>query len=305
MSEYREIVFTVPTDAKEPFFALLYDAGAPGFEERDAGTIHKLELGTTQVVVWLEPSAVAPFLDAVRAGAERLPEILVAASAPSAERDRHEDEWRDVWKQFFKVRRIGRIVLIPSWEDASLQPGEIALHIDPGRAFGTGGHASTRLVLRALDELDRQGALASARLLDAGCGSGILSIAAALASPTLRGIGVDIDPEAAETSRENAALNRVDDRMHYATTPIAEVPGPFEIIVANIQPEVLIPLARTFVDKLAPAGVLLLSGILDEAAPEVIAAYDAQPLERLVSDPFAAVEEDWRLLTYRKRQARP
>ena len=303
MSQYRELQFIVPTDALEAFTALLYDAGAPGFEERDAGTIEKVELGTTKVVVWLPPDEVQPFLEAMRQGAERLPEVLLDVATPTGSTDRHEDEWRDVWTKFFRPRRVGRFVLVPSWETATLElkPGERALHIDPGRAFGTGGHASTRLVLRALDVLDERGHLQAARILDAGCGSGILSVAAALASPALRGLGVDVDPEAVEVSRENAELNRVLDRLDYSTTPITDVAGPFDLIVANIQPEVLIPLAGAFAERLRPGGVLLLSGILDEVSGSVTEAYAAHPFVPLDLLGEDVVEDEWRLVAYQRQ----
>lgn len=300
MSQYRELCFTVPTDALDAFTALLYDAGAPGFEERDEGTIEKVASGSTKIVVWLPPADVEPFLLAMREGAERLPEVLLELAAPTAQTDRHEDEWRDLWKKFFRTRRVGKFVLVPSWETAELKlaAGERALHIDPGRAFGTGGHASTRLVLRALDVLADRGVLEGARLFDAGCGSGVLSVAAALASPTLRGFGVDLDPEAVEVSNENATLNRVLDRLQFSTTPIEAVPGPFDLIVANIQPEVLNPLASALCGKLRPGGVLLLSGILDEVSDSVRDAYARQPVTPLELLGDDVVEDEWRLVSY-------
>lgn len=302
MSQYREISFLVPTDSLESFTALLYAAGAPGFEERDSGTIEKVEIGSTKIVVWLPPAEVAPFLAALRDGASRLPEVLLDLTQPSAETDRHEDEWRDLWKKFFRTRRVGKFVLVPSWETAELKlaAGERALHIDPGRAFGTGGHASTRLVLRALDVLGAEGKLAGARLFDAGCGSGVLSIGAALIAPDLQGIGVDLDPEAVEVSKENATLNHVIARLQYSTTPIEDVPGTFDVIVANIQPEVLIPLRAALCSRLVPGGTLLLSGILDEVSGDVVAAYADQPVKSLDLLGEDVVEDEWRLVAYRR-----
>jgi ribosomal protein L11 methyltransferase len=224
---------------------------------------------------------VEPLLARVHAATAALPPAEVAR------RDRHEDEWRDAWKRHFTARRIGRFVLVPSWERYQAEPGEVRIDLDPGRAFGTGGHASTRVCLQALD-----GLAPAHRFLDVGCGSGVLAIACARAWPEARGVGTDVDLDAVEVSRENALRNEVADRIVFVQAPAEEADEPFDVITANIQPEVLIPMAGWLAAHLAPNGHLVLSGILVEAAPPVEDAFRAFGL----SVARRLDEEGWRAL---------
>jgi ribosomal protein L11 methyltransferase len=279
-----ELKFEVPTESSEQWAALLVEEGAPGVEERDAATLDKPAAGRVGLVVWIAPDEVEAFLARVKAASASagLPEAEVAR------RDRDEDEWRDAWKRHFAPRPVGRFVIVPSWERYEAKPGEIVLDLDPGRAFGTGGHATTRLCLRAIDELER-----CARFLDAGCGSGILAIAAAKRWPEARGEAYDVDREAIEVAVENAARNGVGpERVRWSTDTLGQIRGEFDVILANIQPEVLIPIAEELAARRAPGGRIFLSGILVEAAPPVVAAYEAVGC-RLVEE---RVEDGWVLL---------
>src|SRR5262249_50900336 len=147
-----------------------------------------------------------------------------AAEAVEAFRDRYAahvehvvgDAWRDEWRKYFKPTRLGeRLVIRPSWEPFEKQDGDVVLVIDPGRAFGAGLHETTRLVLRAIDARIRGGE----RVLDVGCGSGILAIGALLLGAG-DAVATDVDPEAVEVTNENAVLNGVADRIAASTTSI-------------------------------------------------------------------------------------
>jgi ribosomal protein L11 methyltransferase len=292
---YVELCYTLPSDAAELAASALVECGASGIEERDGTTLARAAPGEIVLVSWIEEAHADAF---VERAATALDGIGVMTERQRPQRlMRDEDEWRDAWKRYFHARPVGRFVLVPSWEAYVAKPGELVLDLDPGRAFGTGGHASTRLCLLAIDTLHARGTLVPRRVLDVGCGSGVLSIAAARRWPDLQGEGVDIDADAIEVSRENAERNHVADRVRYSTTPAHELAGAAELALANIQPEILIPMAATLVDKLAPGGALVLAGIVDEAADEVIAAYAA------LGAPTLMREEGWTALVYTKERA--
>ncbi len=257
---YIELRFDVPEAEAELRTLSLVEAGAEGVEERDATTLEKPAAGMVALVVWIAP--------------DRVEDFLARAGSPSVDRrERNEDEWRDAWKKHFTTRKVGRFLIVPSWEQppAKLDAGVCVLRLDPGRAFGTGGHASTRLCLDLLGDLPLV-----ERFLDVGCGSGVLAIGCARAFPQATGIGVDIDPDSPEVSRENAAINEVADRIAFSSTSLVEVHGPFDLVLANIQPDVLIALAAQLAGRVNQRGALILSGILIEALPPVIDAFRAR-----------------------------
>ena len=188
-------------------------------------------------------------------------------------------DWENNWKQFYKPMEIGdRLIVIPDWEEADPQ-GRVALRLNPGLTFGTGSHATTRLCLQALEKLVRPGM----SVLDLGCGSGILSIAALLLGAD-RAYACDIDEKAVDVAYENAALNGVErDRYTVRAGDVLsdqglrrDMGGGWDIVVANIVADVIIALAPAALDLMKPGGVFLCSGIIDQRADEVRAALEAQ-----------------------------
>jgi ribosomal protein L11 methyltransferase len=189
------------------------------------------------------------------------------------ERDAEESEWRDVWKQFFRATRIGRRFLVrPSWDPVCPEETEFAIDLDPGRAFGTGAHPSTRLAIGLCEDV-RDARSTLGRFLDLGCGSGILSIAAARLWPEAIGVAVDNDPEATACSLENFERNRVAS-ISLLTGTLDRTDGVFDLIVANIQADVLCELAAPMVEKLTPHGNAILSGILCEQVEGVLGVFE-------------------------------
>jgi len=280
---YVELAFSVPAAAAEECAARLVDAGAGGVEERDATTYDRAPEGCAVLVAWVDPAEVAPLLE--RVPLDDLGDVRVE------QRDRDDDEWRDAWKRHFTARRVGRFVIVPSWERYAPREGEIVLDLDPGRAFGTGGHASTRLCLELAGEFEHV-----QKCLDVGCGSGVLAIAVLRRFPEARAVGMDVDPDVIDVSRENAERNGVADRLALTTDPIDRLDENFDLVLANIEPHVLIPMVRQIAARVAPGGQLVLSGILVEAAPPVVEAYrDAglAPLEHVDG-------EGWRALRFRR-----
>jgi ribosomal protein L11 methyltransferase len=182
--------------------------------------------------------------------------------------------WEDAWKAFFRPAQLShRLAVCPSWESFSPPDPQVrVLRLDPGRAFGTGTHETTRLCLRLLDELI--GASPPSAFLDVGCGSGILSIAA-LRLGVPRAVALDIDPLAAESTRENAAANGVGERLHAVCGDLRSLRGTYPLVAANILYQVLLGLAPLLTARVAPGGRLLLSGLLVHELPSAMAVYGA------------------------------
>ncbi|MDX1932257.1 MAG: 50S ribosomal protein L11 methyltransferase [Capsulimonadales bacterium] len=175
-----------------------------------------------------------------------------------------EEDWANAWKQYFKPQRIGhRIVIKPTWEDFSPDPGDLIVRIDPGMAFGTGLHATTRLCLRALEETVTPGATVA----DIGTGSGILAIAAVLLGASTVS-ATDNDPLAVRVARENVAVNAVQDRIPVVESSLPPE-GAFDIVVANILADVILGMATELFRAVKPDGVLIASGIIDNRADSV------------------------------------
>jgi ribosomal protein L11 methyltransferase len=188
------------------------------------------------------------------------------------QRARHEDEWRDVWKQFFRTTRVGRRFTVqPSWDADAVPMGEFIIHLDPGLAFGTGAHPSTRLVIGLAEDM-RDGCAELQQVLDLGSGSGILSIVAARLWPRATGIALDIDPQATICAQENLDRNQVTS-FEARTGTLADVTGSFDLIMANIQADVLGDLAPSFPPRLSSQGRLILSGILLDQIDSVLDIY--------------------------------
>jgi ribosomal protein L11 methyltransferase len=211
-----------------------------------------------------------------------------------------EEDWSNSWKANFKPTRIGsRLVMKPSWEPYEAGAGDIVLELDPGMAFGTGTHATTRLCLEALERVifDEGLFTIGRRALDVGCGSGVLGIAAALfgAGPV---VSIDIDPIAVLITGENAIINKVDDLLDASATPLHAVSGEYAIVLANILAEELVKLGEELSGRVMKGGCLILSGILIEQEQFVIDGYSLMPLtlHRVIH------QDEWCCLVYQKER---
>jgi ribosomal protein L11 methyltransferase len=261
----------------------LWRAGAVAIEERATA-------GGVVLVAATDSSdrlGAGPLLEAVagRWPAEAVPVDLDAAL--------------DAWRPHARPVAAGRFLVRPPWttppncvpETGIGGPGNaisgVEVVIDPGRAFGSGSHASTRLALEALGEVVSTGD----RLLDVGCGSGVLAIAALLAGAA-EAVGVDTDPEALAATRANAARNGIADRLTVAETlPAGPAPGGFDVVVANMLAPTLIELAPTITGTLRPGGHLVLAGLLSSQAEAVLAAYP------VLTRPTTRRSDDWLALS--------
>jgi ribosomal protein L11 methyltransferase len=243
--------------------------GVGGVELRDPRTID----GPPRpgLVVYTTPDA----LDAVRVHTEATIAAFEIEAATITATVRTDDDWRDTWKQFYRPMILGdgALLLRPSWLPRPEGAPSRELVIDPGRAFGTGLHETTQLCLdRICDRFARR--LVPARALDLGCGSGILALAAARLFEACPVVAIDEDPEATDTTKENAEINALQDRLAVITGDIADAgDDPFDFILANIRAPTLIPRAAAIFEHTAPGGVVVLSGVLDDELLAVEAAY--------------------------------
>ena len=207
-----------------------------------------------------------------------------------AVREIKEEDWLESWKAQFTPLRIGRFLVRPSWSDTTTAAGAIEIVLDPGMAFGTGLHPTTQQCLEALSTLR----LEARSLLDVGTGSGILAIAAAKRGATPV-VAVDEDPLAVEAARENATRNGV--VIPVGEGSAADVPGRFEVVVANIVAPVLQRIAADLAGRLAPGGTLIVAGISlpkEEETREAFGRAGLVALDRTVRD-------DWVALAWRRR----
>lgn len=189
-----------------------------------------------------------------------------------------EEDWANNWKQYFKPMNVGKKLLVkPSWEDVT-DNSRVILEIDPASSFGSGQHYTTKLCLEYLDELD----LKNKKILDLGCGSGILSIAAMLLGSE-SAIAVDIEENAMKTASENAAINHIPAEKYTAmcgnviSDPalVEKIGTGYDIITANIVADILIAMKDLFYKFLKPEGTLIISGIISERKNEVTDAVEA------------------------------
>jgi ribosomal protein L11 methyltransferase len=262
MSDWLEIAVPAADDSADDIAALLVAELA----DAQAG----VELRAGEIVFWVPLSGSEAALATTRSAASRLAAagLPVDAAGVVLRPAVPESEWREAWKRYFKVSRLTRqIVVVPSWERHEPAGDDLIIDLDPGQAFGTGLHASTRLVLEELQRLADEG-VRPARVLDLGTGSGILAIAAARFWPDAAITAVDNDPLAVKTAAENCAHNRLAERITATTSELAALDGTFDVVLANIQANVLEELAGELCAKLGPGGSLVLSGLLSpQAAP--------------------------------------
>ena len=197
----------------------------------------------------------------------------------------HEEDWAAAWKQHFPVLRIGRRVVIrPTWRRHRAAPDDVVLALDPGMAFGTGLHPTTRLCLAGIERWADEGLVRGSRALDVGCGSGILAIAAARFGAASV-VGVDTDPIAVEATRANARRNRVARTVHAERGSLPVTGGPFDLVLANLIASLLVSLGADLCAAIRPGdgqpgsgGRLLASGIFIDREPEVRRAFAAAGL---------------------------
>jgi ribosomal protein L11 methyltransferase len=188
----------------------------------------------------------------------------------------HAHDYLTQWRRFFRPLSIGsRLVIYPPWETMPLPPEAVGLVLDPGQAFGTGLHPTTHMCLTHL--VQRVSRSQTGPVLDVGCGSGVLSLAA-LQLGAESAVGVDIDAQAIEVAARNARLNGLQERVQFRHGSVETVTGQFAVLTANIYLGPLVDMMEAFVQRLTPQGVVILSGILAHQELALQAAMQAAGL---------------------------
>jgi len=301
--KWMEIKVCVPVPCADVLCHELYELGSVGVvvEERQLDTFVPPDPDETDSDIFTIKAYFDADLPAAQCVAsvedclKRLAEFFPGLDAVDVSvADVGQQDWAEGWKQHFQATRIGaRLVIKPSWEAFSGQDDDVVVTLDPGMAFGTGTHGTTRLCLETLAALFDDGEPIH-DVLDVGTGSGILAIAAA-ALGAEQVVACDIDPIACETARENCVLNETTDRVEVTDTLLEELTGMYDVVLANILAEENIRLAQALIDRVRPGGVLILSGILEEKVPLVTTAFSTLGLNA----PDLFYDEEWACIQYR------
>lgn len=267
----------------------------------DEDLANKME-GLSQIRLYIEdtpdaPASIVQLRTALPELKEQFPTIEFGTLEIKTA-NRADEDWENNWKEYYQPIPIGeRLIVVPQWMQDEISDSRIPVILDPGMIFGTGAHASTQMCMMALEAQIKGGE----RVIDLGSGSGILSIAALLLGAK-SAIGVDIDPKAEDIARENAAMNNLNgDRFTAVTGNVIDdetqmrqlAEGGYEIVLANIVADVIIPLAPVVPHFLRPEGIFICSGILEVRVDEVRAALENAGLRIMKQNTI----DDWCQLT--------
>ncbi|MFU8812701.1 MAG: 50S ribosomal protein L11 methyltransferase [Balneolaceae bacterium] len=268
---YLKFVFEAPDDVHEFLIAELLDLDFYGFEQEE-----------NRLIAYVEKRR---FNDMNREWIEQM--MLTIPGGSVQEMDEiAETNWNETWEQTIRPQHIGRFFVRPTWSLEEAPPGLQLLEIDPKMSFGTGYHATTRLMLNTLSRLDLDGR----KLLDAGTGTGILAIAALLIGAE-NAVAFDVDPWSERNATENALINRVAKQIdiRLGGFEVLDDDEQFGVVLANINRNVILEFLPQLVAFTEPGGTLCLTGLLQTDQEKVLDALESQP----VSIASTATEEEW------------
>lgn len=262
---WLKVEVTVSPEASEALSEamLLISPSGVQVSEVDALTILTIYAPDTQSVEDIK-STIRITLDKIVAQGLKIEPALISVTPVT------DEDWVETYRKFFKPIKVGRLLILPSWEDVEIKPGDIAIRLDPGLAFGTGNHPTTEGCLTFLEKYVYHGDI----VFDLGTGSGILAIAAAKLGAA-RVAAIDNDKEAIEVAQENAALNGVSERIAFKVSDFIDLkPLEVDILVANLTAPVIIELLPYIKHKLIGLRLFIASGIMDWQKDRVLEALE-------------------------------
>ena len=294
--ELSVVADTEAVEAVSEILGRFAEGGAsvePAFDVVDEGLSARVDPSRPAVVrAYVTGGDDAAAEAAVRGAEEALGHLQAFGLRPIGDlrtRIVHDADWAEAWKEHFPVLPVGRRLIIkPTWREHPSGADQVVVELDPGMAFGTGLHPTTRLCLVALETLADRRLLEGASVLDVGCGSGILGIAAARLGAA-RVDGLDTDPIAIDATTSNAERNGLGDRLRARVGTIPSAEAPYDLVLANLIASLLIELALELREELRPGGHLIASGIFVDREAEVRAALAAAGLD--VANAWS--ETDW------------
>lgn len=245
---------------------LLLASGATGIETRDSDTMVAVNVGRALVIGWFDSRELA------EAATRRLAEALDEPSLAAAVQEVEDPGWREAWREYFRPTRFGRRLWVtppdedPPTEELASVELPVVLRLLPSVAFGTGTHETTAMMLELLEELVQPGEM----VLDVGCGSGVLSMAA-VGLGAARARGIDIDPEAVAAAQENAETNGYGLKCSMDNASLESLIDRYDMVLANLSAPVLLTTTVTLADRVRPGGLMLWSGLLESDLDEVSA----------------------------------
>ncbi len=296
VSELVQLSISVPTQAAEAVTNLLTEE-VGGVEQRDSETLAKAEEAMTELLVWLPGSMVKSRVDKVSRLIESLKELGVEADPWSWKSvDVAPEDWEEAYKDHFDVTRLGRFVVVkPTWKEYDRRPTDRVVELDPGMAFGTGLHASTELMVLALERLRGS---PPKKVLDIGAGTGILSLAAARLWPNCKVLAIDNDETAVEVCQQNVKQNGLAKHIKVKHASGHKVDGARDLVLANLTRELLTDLHPRMRGLLTDGGFLVISGVLESDAQKIAHLYS----QDLRMEPRLSLGKDeWVAFVFRAR----
>ncbi len=301
VTDLAQVTFRVPQPAAEAVSNLLTELGSGGVEQRDGETLDAPADDRVELRVWLPSSDVEGHVKAIKRLLASLREMGVEVDPFAWESEEADpDSWVDAYKRHFHVARIGRrFVVKPSWDQHAPEPSDLMIELDPGMAFGTGLHASTKLVMHALERIARLCPTPQS-VVDLGCGTGILAIATARLWQVCTIVAIDNDPIAVAVARENIERNGLSDRIDVREGSAEHLEGRYSLVLANLSYDVLSRpnVQTTLAGRLDDFGRLVLSGLLGEQAKELSLQYTR---DLSLEPEYSEEESGWRALLLRVR----